>query len=116
MVRSLWNACRGRPRAAILAAALLCALVVGGCMGGYVQYQWHVAQEAVKDEARVDEARRRLDWCVRVWPWSQSVRVRLLAARAARMSGDFAGAEDHLKRCLRLQGGASDPVQLEFFL
>jgi tetratricopeptide (TPR) repeat protein len=42
--------------------------------------------------------------------------VRLLAARAARLTGDLPAAEEHLNRCLKLHGGATEEVQLEFLL
>ncbi len=49
-----------------------------------------------------------------VWPGDPE--VHRLAARAARLCGDLAGAENHLKRCLKLDGGATQAVQLEFLL
>ena len=42
--------------------------------------------------------------------------LHLLAARAARLTADFEGAEAHLKRCLKLQQGATEATQLEFLL
>jgi tetratricopeptide (TPR) repeat protein len=42
--------------------------------------------------------------------------VHLLAARAARLRGDFQSAESHLKQCLQLHHGATEEIQLEFLL
>jgi tetratricopeptide (TPR) repeat protein len=42
--------------------------------------------------------------------------VHLLAARAARMLGDPRNAEEHLNQCLKIHGGATERVQLEFLL
>jgi tetratricopeptide (TPR) repeat protein len=39
-----------------------------------------------------------------------------VAARAARLSGDPSAAEAHLNRCLKISGGATEAVQLEFML
>jgi len=62
---------------------------------------------------RLEMARERLDFCVAVWP--RRIEVRLLAARTARLSGDFETAEAHLNQCLKLVGPTED-VQLEFLL
>ena len=39
-----------------------------------------------------------------------------MAARAARLSGNLAVAEDHLNRSLQLQGGATQELQVEFLM
>jgi tetratricopeptide (TPR) repeat protein len=104
---------RRRPRLTALAVVLL--LLAGAAVGlpWYALHQWHLAETAVK-EGRQDDARRSLDVCL--WVWPRSVPVHLLAARAARLRGDFAEAEAHLNRCLRLEQGATKDVQLEFLL
>lgn len=79
----------------------------------YALWQWRSAQLAVKDNRPAD-ARNHLDLCLRVWP--RSTRVHLLAARAARQTSDFEAAEAHLTRCLQLQQGATEAVQVEFLL
>jgi tetratricopeptide (TPR) repeat protein len=113
MLHSLAGTVRRRPKttAAVLALLLLAGTAVG--LYGYALYQWHAAQAAVK-KGQPAEARGRLDLCLRVWP--RSIPVHLLAARAARLRGDFEGAEAHLNRCLQLHGGATEAIQLEFLL
>jgi tetratricopeptide (TPR) repeat protein len=86
---------------------------VGGGLYAYALHQWHAAQAAVK-AGRLAEAQRSLDFCLLIWP--RSVPVHILAARAARLRGDFDGAEAHLNRCLKLQHGATEAIQLEFLL
>ena len=48
------------------------------------------------------EAREHLEACLRVWPWSRSSRLHLLAARAARREGNFDSAREKPPRCPRL--------------
>jgi len=110
-VRSLARWVRRRP----WTAASLALLVIAAALGSgylYVRHQWRAAQEDVR-ELRLDQARERLDICLAIWP--RRVEVRLLAARTARLSGDFETAEAHLNRCLKLVGPTED-VQLEFLL
>jgi tetratricopeptide (TPR) repeat protein len=90
---------------------LACAALIGGLW--YVRHQWRLAHEALAAD-RIPEARERLAVCLRVWPRDPD--VHLLAARAARLGGDAAAAEAHLDRCLQLNGGATEAVQLEFLL
>ena len=52
------------------------------------------------------EAREHLEACLRVWPWSRSSRLHLLAARAARREGNFDSAREHLHVCQDQQGDA----------
>jgi predicted Zn-dependent protease len=106
--RAAWR----RPRLAVvmvagtLAAAVLAALACA-------HYEWQAAHTALAAD-RPREALSRITLCLYVWPWDPE--VHLLAARAARLSGDLAGAEAHLNRCLKLQGEATQAVQLEFLL
>jgi tetratricopeptide (TPR) repeat protein len=93
--------------------ALAVLLGAAACLPGYAFYQWHAAQVALR-EGRPDDARRALDFCLRVWP--RSAAVHLLAARVDRVQGHFADAEAHLNRCKKLQGGATEATQLEFLL
>jgi tetratricopeptide (TPR) repeat protein len=101
-----------RPRLTLVLALLV---VAGSGVGlyAYARHQWQLALTALKLE-RIVEARSRLDFCLSVWPWSPE--VHLLAARAARLTGDVEAAESHLNRCLRLENGATEGVQLEFLL
>jgi tetratricopeptide (TPR) repeat protein len=107
------RAARRHPWRAVLFLASV--LVVGTGIGawGYARHQWRAAQVALEQD-RPQEARERLQFCLRVWPWSPEVHLR--AARAARLSGELQEAEAHLNRCLRLQDGANEGVQLEFLL
>jgi tetratricopeptide (TPR) repeat protein len=107
-----WSAVRRRPRLALVSILVLLA---GSGVGlwRYAVHQWRAAGADLKEE-RLADARGRLDFCLTVWPRSPD--VHLLAARAARLSGDLDTAEAHLNRCLRLQDGASEAVQLEFLL
>jgi tetratricopeptide (TPR) repeat protein len=106
------RAARRWPRTTLAGAALL--LVVAALAGIlYVRHQWKAAQDALAAD-RPDEARSRLAVCLSVWP--ENAEVHLLAARAARLTGDVAAAETLLNRCLKLQGGATEAVQLEFLL
>lgn len=113
MVRYLRGVVRRRPRTALLILLLVVLLGLGLGGYGYAQHQWQAAQAAVK-ENRLDDARSPLDRCLLLWPGS--VPVRLLAARAARLRGDFASAETHLNHALKLQNGATEAIQLEFLL
>ncbi len=107
------GAMRRHPRSTTL---LSLALFLAACAVGfyfYCDYQWRTAREAVKAN-RLDEAQRRLDFCLFVWP--RSVPVHLLAARAARLNGDFDAAATHLNLCLKLNRGATEEIQLEYLL
>jgi type IV pilus assembly protein PilF len=106
------RAARRRPRAALVLAglALACAALAAAW---YVRHQGQAARDALAAD-RPAEARARLDLCLAVWPWDEE--GHLLAARAARLTGDRAAAEAHLNRCLKLHGGATEAVQLEFLL
>lgn len=108
-------ALRGRVRWIVLIAFVFLVIVaaaVGGAYG-YAMHQWRSAESAIK-KGRPAEARKHLSRCL--WFWPRSPEVHLLAARAARMEGDLTDAEAHLNRCLVLQKGASESVQLEFLL
>lgn len=100
------------PRLALLLAVVV---VVGAGVGLhlYTHQQWQAAQIALRED-RPAEARDRLAFCLSVWPWSPEVHLQV--ARAARLTGDTDAAESHLNRCLRLQNGATEAVQLEFLL
>lgn len=106
------QAARRRPRVTLAFTGLaLVATALGGI--GYLRHQWQAALTALAAD-RPAEARDRLAVCLSVWP--RDPEVHRLAARAARLSGDPQAAEDHLNECLRLNGGATEAVQLEFLL
>lgn len=108
----LVGAVRRHPRTAVL--SVIGALVAaGGGVYWYAHHQWRAAQAAIKAD-RPAEARDRLRFCLRVWP--RSPEAHLLTARATRLTGDVEAAETHLNRCLQLQDGATEAVQLEFLL
>jgi len=113
MLRSLGKVIWKRPKTTALVLAVLALVGAGVGLYVYALQQWDAARTAVK-EGRQAEARRALGLCLWVWPYS--VPVHLLAARRARMTGDFAGAEAQLQQCMRLQNGASEDVQVEFLL
>ena len=113
MLRSVWSVIRRRPRTTALIVVLLALAGTGSGLYLYALRQWHEAELAVK-ESRLDDARGKLALSLRVWPRSPA--VHFLAARAARLRGDFADAEAHLNRCKELEHGASDAVKLEFLL
>lgn len=50
----------------------------------------------------------------RIWPWSYD--AHLEAARALRQTHQYSLAESNLNDCLKLRGGASEDVQIEFLL
>jgi tetratricopeptide (TPR) repeat protein len=106
------RAARRRPLRALAVLGLL-MLVAGAGFYVYVLGRTEAARVALK-EGRTEDARRDLDLRLRVWP--RTAAVHLLAARAARLRGDFAVAEEHLQECLRLQNGATPETQLEFLL
>jgi len=122
MIRSLRATARGlayparqarrRPWAAA-AVALAAAAAVAVSGWAYARHQWRAAREALAAD-QPQEARARLGLPLLVW--RRDPAVHLLAARAARLSGDLPAAEAHLKRSLRLAGGATAEVQLEFLL
>jgi tetratricopeptide (TPR) repeat protein len=104
---------RRRPGVTALVVALLLLAGVGVGVPWYALHQWHLAEAAVK-EGRLADARGHLAVCL--WVWPRSVSVHLLAARVARLRGDFGEAEGHLNQCLKLQNGATEDIQLEFLL
>jgi tetratricopeptide (TPR) repeat protein len=112
-LRFLGRVARRRPKTAALILTIGILLGAGAGLYGYALRQWQAAQTAIKN-GRPAQAQEKLPLCLFVWP--RSVRVHLLAARAARMRGDFQDAEAHLNRCLELQRGEKADIQLEFLL
>src|SRR5262245_11978057 len=112
MVSRVRGVVNGHPKATAFALVLLLALAAAG-LYAFALRQWNAARNDVDDD-RPAEARTRLKLCLFLWP--RSVEVHHLAARAARLVGDFEAAEAHLNRCLKLHGGATTAVQIEFLL
>src|SRR5262249_19059582 len=77
---------RRHPAGTALVLALLVLAGTGVGLYAYALQEWQAAQAAVKS-AELEEAQRRLDHCL--WVWPRSVPVHLLAGRAARLRGDF---------------------------
>ncbi len=113
MSHYLGKVVRSRPKTTVLVLTLLAAAGIGAGLYAYALHQWNMAQSALKDD-RLAEARSQLAFCLTVWP--RSAPVHLLAARAARLSGDFAGADAHLKECKNLLEGTTEDIQLEYLL
>jgi len=113
LLRPAGRLARARPKTTALVLAIVVLGATAAGLYGYARYQWRQAQAAVKD-GRQDEAKERLKLCLLVWP--RSPEVHRLAARCARLRTDFPAAEEHLKRCMKLEGGASQQTQLEFLL
>jgi Tfp pilus assembly protein PilF len=96
---------------AVLAAVVLAAT---GGVYAYAHRQWGAARAALADY-RPEDARAPLDFCLLVWPRRHAVLV--LAARAARLTRDFKGAETLLHRCLALgREDAREAAQVELML
>src|SRR5262249_37854425 len=106
------GALRRRP---VAAAVVLVLLALAGTVGGAELYavRQRAAARTALQQGRAADARKDLAFCL--WLWPRSVPTRLLAARAARLSGDLGEAEAHLNQCLKLQK-ADEDIQLEFLL
>jgi tetratricopeptide (TPR) repeat protein len=107
------QAMRRRPKTT---AVVLVVILLASATGGFYAYalrQWDRAQAAIKNN-RAEDAQGSLDLCLLVWP--RSIPVHVLAARAARLRGDFTAADAHLNRCLALHHGATEAVQVELLL
>ncbi|HZY89513.1 MAG TPA: tetratricopeptide repeat protein, partial [Gemmataceae bacterium] len=94
---------------AILTAAL--ALAAGAQL--WARSQLAAAERYVRAE-RLDEAEAGLRHCLLIWP--RSADARRLAARVARLRGDYGRAEAELVECGRLQRPPDERTQLEWLL
>jgi tetratricopeptide (TPR) repeat protein len=113
MLRRLKTLFARHPRAVLFLLALVLVACTGGGLYAHALAEWQAAQSALEDE-QAAEARRHLKVCLGVWPRSAS--VHLLAARAARLGGEFAEAEAQLNQCLKLRKDATADAELEFLL
>lgn len=109
MLRNLACVIRRRPKTTFLIALFVAAAAAYL----YVSNEWRCARVALR-EGNGAAARNHLELCL--WVWPHSSQVHLLAARAARLTGDFETTEIHLNRCLELEHGATQAIQLEFLL
>jgi predicted Zn-dependent protease len=102
----------------LLTAAVLAAVGAAGALAAphlWAAYQLAAGRSAL--ERGRDEARGRLEACLRVWP--DCAEAHLLAARAIRRAGyldddALAQAQEHVRTCQRLQKGPSEDVALEW--
>ena len=99
----------------LLPALLVVLLIAGGIGAGYAYLyrEWRRATAAF-DRGQAAESRTHLDRCE--WLWKNDYDYRLLAAKAARLSGDLPAAEEHLTRCRQIRGEATTAVQIEHLL
>jgi tetratricopeptide (TPR) repeat protein len=96
----------------VVLGALLFFFALAGT-GGYAIYSWHTAKKEVA-EYRIEEAKQHLRFCLFLRP--NNIAVNLLAARAARLDGEFDEAEKHLSKCLKLAKGSTEEIQVEYLL
>ena len=98
---------------------LVILLLLGGAAAAGVwawgRWQLRAAEQALRDE-QWDEARRHVELCLAVWPWSRDGQAHLLAARAERLADRYREAEAELNECQRLRGGSDEAIQLEWLL
>ena len=82
---------RRRPRQTLILVGI--SVLVLGIASPFLWagYHWFAGQAALK-RYHSSEAYRHFKDCLKVWPWSRSVRVHLLAARAARREADYSEA------------------------
>jgi Tfp pilus assembly protein PilF len=112
-LRRLWAALRRRPwSSAVVAVLLLAAAAFGGAVA-WSDYQFRAAGRALRG-GEFAEALAHARLGLRVRPGSAE--GHLLAARAERQGGNYAGAERELQECVRLQKGATEATQLEWLL
>ncbi len=109
----MWRKPRIRRPGRLAVLLLLCVVLALGGVQAWAWYHWRAAQ-AELERFHGARAGAHLAACLRVWP--SSVAAHLLAARAARLDGDYDEAERQLQECQRLQGEPSDEVALEWAL
>ena len=108
--------CRNWRRVLLIAVVVLgvTGLGLGFASGPFLsRYHLRQAQRALARQ-RYPAAMESLDRALHYRP--DSAELHLLAGRTARRVGDFTTAQKHLRECLRLQGDASEELQLEFLM
>jgi len=114
---SVWSLCcrllplRSRKQVLVF---LLFLLIVG--FGGVQLWAWYEFAQAEKTtrDFQLERAQRHITPCLWIWPTSEKVKV--LAARIARMSGRIDDANALLRDCRIQSAHTSGPVQLEMVL
>jgi predicted Zn-dependent protease len=86
----------------------MCLWLAGAHLWAWYHYR---AGASALERYHDQEALDHLETCLTVW--SRSAPIHLLAARAARRTGAFDRARDHLEKCQALEGTASDESNLE---
>jgi tetratricopeptide (TPR) repeat protein len=99
-------------RAVVLGLLSLITLmgVTRAALEAWAGYHLRAAEKLLQRQ-RYAEARRHLAEAVKVRP--RSPVLHLLLGRVSRQAGDVRKASEHLHRCLQLQGGVSEDLQLE---
>ncbi|MFO0936839.1 MAG: tetratricopeptide repeat protein [Gemmataceae bacterium] len=100
----------------IVSFLFLFALIPVSVALGCWQYSHYCVRNAIEDfnADRLPEARAQLKRALAYWPWNEN--AEFWAGRSARVNGDLTSAEGHFNRCIKLNGGATERVQLEFLL
>jgi Flp pilus assembly protein TadD len=90
-----WMAAKLSWRRALLLAGVC---LLGMAVSAPQLWAWHHLHQGRSEleHFRLEEARRHLNTCLRIWP--RHVEAHLLAAQAARQLGDFDDAEKHLRQ------------------
>jgi tetratricopeptide (TPR) repeat protein len=103
-------------RRVLIVLAIVGVLLAAASPLLWAGYHWLAGRSALR-HYHGEEARAHFDQCLRVWPWSRSPVVYLLAARAARRQGDLREADRRLHECQDLQGDEAAPeTKLEWAL
>lgn len=112
ILRWVWTLPRRRPRLILLLVLGMIAAIPPG-LYAWAQVEWERAHRSLEQE-KYAEANEQINRCLTIWRWSPE--THLFAARVARRVGAVEAAADHLAESRRLQGGASEPWQLEVVL
>ena len=84
-----------------------------GLAYGWFVVQWRLALADLRN-SKPREAKARLLWCEKIWP--RSSEVQRMLARASRMAREPGDAEKRLQAAQKLEGGATERLQLEYLL
>ncbi len=106
---------RRRPRQSLLAVGIALLVLAIASPFLWAGYHWFAGLAALK-RYHSSEAHRHFSDCLKVWPWSRSVKPHLLAARAARREGDYNEAFRLLQEVQSTLGDNSSDTLLEWAL